>query len=990
MRHHQGRARRARRALRFEPLEMRALLDASGVLLPSLPDTPADQKVDADVAVANVSSGSLDFRVVSNWGSGFTADFRITNTGQQTWDGWTVAFDADFEITSIWNASIVSRDGNRYRIAPAAWNECIHGGESGSFGIVGSPTGPSGPNQPSNVVINQQIVGPPNLAPTAVDDLATTPFETALQLDLLANDFDPDGDSLSVASVQEPTNGVVLLNPNGTITYTPSGGFVGIDRFEYTINDGRGGSATGGVSVTVESGANMAPIAVADQVEVLRDASGTINVLANDSDPDGDALTLVSFTAANNGTVVASTDGVVTYTPANGFVGADSFTYVVSDGELSTVGQVQISVQDRPSQNQVVWPDRFFAPYVDATLTSGYSMVDAAVNYDVKFFTLAFVVADPSTSQPSWGGYYDVSSGYRQAEIEALRDLGGDVMLSFGGAANTELAVAITQVDELTAAYQSVIDQYDLTYVDFDIEGAWVRHRESIDRRSAAIKNLQDSAAAEGRALDVWYTLPVLPTGLTPDGLYVLESALAAGVRIDGVNVMAMDYGDSAAPNPEGQMGSYAIQAGENLKSQLETLYQDAGMQQTEEQLYSKVGVTPMIGQNDVITERFYQQDADQLLAWAEEKNIGMLSMWSATRDAAGAGLSPTHSGIPQAAGEFHQIFSPFSGDSVPTIEISDASVVEGDQGTARMQFLVTLNQPHDARVSVDYATSEGSATTEDFLATSGTLSFAAGETQKLVVVEIVGDTNQEGDEELSLSLSNAINARLRDSDGRGTILGDDLPPVVTIDDVEIVEASTEVVFTVALSRPPKTGETIVVDYTTRDGSATSEDYSPVTGRLVFSPGETQKLIRVAIIGENLPEPDESFEVALTSTSATIGDGIGVATILDDDTPRVQVGHAIQSDWGTGYTAATTIVNSSDEALADWRLEFTLAGEITSIWNAVILERNGDRYVIAPADWTRRIAIGQSVSFGYQVAGDSSLIATDFRLNGRSVETLDQ
>ncbi|MCG8651863.1 MAG: Ig-like domain-containing protein, partial [Pirellulales bacterium] len=480
-------------------------------------------------------------------------------------------------------------------------------------------------------------------------------------------------------------------------------------------------------------------MAVADQIVVFNNSSATIDLLANDSDPDGDTLELVSVEAPTHGTVVTNADGTVTYRPKSGMVGGDSFSYVVSDGTAQTTGQVTVDVRS-VEQNQTVWPERFFAPYVDATLTSGYNMVDAALQHDVKFFTLAFVVADPRTGAPSWGGFYDTADGYRKDEIDALRAVGGDVMLSFGGAANTELAVAIKDVDQLTAAYQSVIDQYSLTYIDFDVEGAWVRDRESIDRRSLAIKNLQETAAIEGRPLEVWYTLPVLPTGLTPDGVYVLQSALDAGVEIAGVNVMAMDYGDSAAPNPEGQMGRYAIDAGESLKSQLEVLYQNAGIARTDEQLYRMVGVTPMIGQNDVNTERFYQQDAQQLLDWAEDKNIGMLSMWSATRDSAGSGLSPTHSGISQTAGEFHNIFAPFTGDSVPSIRVSDASVVEGDSGVARLEFSVTLNQPHDVPVSVNYSTAEGSADASDFVATSGSLTFAPGETQKTVVVDVQGD----------------------------------------------------------------------------------------------------------------------------------------------------------------------------------------------------------------------------------------------------------
>ncbi|MEM9658559.1 MAG: Calx-beta domain-containing protein, partial [Planctomycetota bacterium] len=484
---------------------------------------------------------------------------------------------------------------------------------------------------------------------------------------------------------------------------------------------------------------------------------------------------------------------------------------------------------------------------------------------------------------------------------------------------------------------------------------------------------------------EVWYTLPVLPTGLTPDGEYVLQSALAAGVDIAGVNVMAMDYGDAAAPNPEGQMGRYAIQAGESLKTQLEGLYRDAGIPRSEAELYRMVGVTPMIGQNDVNTERFYQEDARQLLAWAEQKDIGMLSMWSATRDMAGAGLSPTHSGVPQSPGEFHEIFSPFTGDSVPSVRVSDASAIEGDEGVAGLEFSVTLSQPHDALVTVDFATSEGSATAEDFVPTAGTLAFAPGETVKNVVVQIVGDSAPESDEELSLQLSNATQANLRDAAGVGKIVDDDLPPVVTINDVEVVEASTDAVFLVSLSRPPKSGETFAVDYRTRDVTANRDDYVAVEGRLEFNAGETQKELRIRVLGETVREADETFEVAIGSVNAIVGDDVGVGTIVDDDTPQVEVGYFVQSDWGSGFTASMRIGNTSEEPISDWRLEFNFAGEITSIWSAVILERRGDSYVVGPADWTRDIAPGAGISFGFQAVGDGSTEPTDTTLDGNVV-----
>ena len=309
-------------------------------------------------------------------------------------------------------------------------------------------------------------------------------------------------------------------------------------------------------------------------------------------------------------------------------------------------------------------PDQVYAPYVDSTLWPPFDFVELAREEGVKYVSLAFVVADPATSEPSWGGYYSVDSDYRGDEIDALRELGGEVLLSFGGAAGTPLAAAIPDVAGLTDAYQDVIDQYELTWIDFDVEGYWVTDEASIDRRSQAIRNLQDQAAVDGRPLEVWFTLPVLPSGLTSDGLYVVESALSHGVDIGGVNIMAMNYGDSAAPNPEGQMGDYAIEAAESLFAQMRDAYDTAGVPVTDAELWSLVGVTPMIGQNDVRSERFYVEDAERLLDFADEVGMGFLSAWSANRDApceTFGTLALTCSGVPQEPFEFSQILGQFT-----------------------------------------------------------------------------------------------------------------------------------------------------------------------------------------------------------------------------------------------------------------------------------------------------------------------------------------
>lgn len=285
------------------------------------------------------------------------------------------------------------------------------------------------------------------------------------------------------------------------------------------------------------------------------------------------------------------------------------------------------------------WPAHFAAPYVDATSYPTVKVADVSSETDVRRFTLAFVVAaSASECNATWGTYYSVETGpsawdagseyFLYDQVETLRAAGGDVMVSFGGAANTPLEAACGSVAEVVAQYQRVIERLNLTRIDFDIEGSWVSDAASVRRRSEAIVALQMWAAGSGRPLHVWYTLPVLPTGLTADGLAVVQSAVDAGVVLDGVNVMTMDYGDGVAPDPDGHMGDYGIAALTALNAQLAIAFPGA-----EADRWAHLGSTPMIGQNDVQGERFYVADAEQTREFAEANGVGMLAFWSINRD---------------------------------------------------------------------------------------------------------------------------------------------------------------------------------------------------------------------------------------------------------------------------------------------------------------------------------------------------------------------
>ncbi|MEV7196415.1 chitinase [Streptomyces sp. NPDC093510] len=293
-----------------------------------------------------------------------------------------------------------------------------------------------------------------------------------------------------------------------------------------------------------------------------------------------------------------------------------------------------------------------FAPFVDTSLAPAHDLLDTAEKTGVKEFTLAFITSGGGC-EPLWGGVTGLGDDKVAAQIEGLRAKGGDVRVSFGGAAGSELGLKCDSADALAKAYGKVVDAYKLTKVDFDIEGAALPDTAANTRRARAIARLQE----EHPGLDVSFTLPVMPEGLTQPGVELLADAKEHGVRIDTVNIMAMDYG----PAYSGDMGEYAIQAATATQQQIKT-----ALGLSEKAAWQTVAVTPMIGVNDVTTEVFKVDDAAQLVKFAEEKGIGHLSMWSSTRDKACEGgasgsAQPTCSSIEQEPLAFTKAFAKFS-----------------------------------------------------------------------------------------------------------------------------------------------------------------------------------------------------------------------------------------------------------------------------------------------------------------------------------------
>ncbi|MBA4387913.1 MAG: hypothetical protein C0404_08020 [Verrucomicrobia bacterium] len=193
-----------------------------------------------------------------------------------------------------------------------------------------------------------------NMPEAQNDTLSTVEDSPAAAVAVLVNDGDIDGDTLAVASVIQPAHGVAAIPAGCTnVTYRPLANYNGDDSFAYVVSDGRGGLATGTVSVTV-AGVNDSPAANDDGVTVNEDGTAVYcNVLANDSDGDGDTLTVISAVQPAHGTVSIIGGTNITYQPSANYGGTDSFTYTIGDGKAATaVATVLVTVNgvnDAPS-----------------------------------------------------------------------------------------------------------------------------------------------------------------------------------------------------------------------------------------------------------------------------------------------------------------------------------------------------------------------------------------------------------------------------------------------------------------------------------------------------------------------------------------------------------------------------------------------------------------------------------------------------------------
>jgi len=282
------------------------------------------------------------------------------------------------------------------------------------------------------------------------------------------------------------------------------------------------------------------------------------------------------------------------------------------------------------------------APWIDVTARPTPDLA-AVARRGVRMVNLGFVTAADGTCRPSWGGTTAIDDPAITRLVGAFRDAGGDVRVSFGGADGLELARACPTPEALAAAYAQVVNILGVRLVDLDVEGATLADPAAARRRNEALRRLEAGAEERGRPLEITYTLPVEPAGLTPAAQALLRDARDSGLRPAVVDVLAMDY--AGAP---GDLVAAGLTAVDGTRAFVTSLWGGAA---------PGIAATVMIGVNDVPDQVVRVADAERFAASAPGRALQWLGFWSLGRDrpcpGGDAALSPSCSGTTEPAEAF-------------------------------------------------------------------------------------------------------------------------------------------------------------------------------------------------------------------------------------------------------------------------------------------------------------------------------------------------
>jgi DNA/RNA endonuclease G (NUC1) len=364
-----------------------------------------------------------------------------------------VTATANTHGTAVLNNGTVTYtpDANYHGAASFTYTVCDNGTTNGA-------SDPQCTNGTVNVTVNSI-----NDDPVAADDTATTNEDTPVSVDVVANDTDLDGDGRTLQSVGTAAHGTVTIVA-GQVHYSPEPDYNGTDSFSYVVSDGHGGTATGNVSLTINP-VNDDPVAVANSATTEEDTPFTLDVVANDTDADGDSRTLQSVGSADHGSLTV-VSGQVHYIPAPNFNGADSFTYLISDGHGGTAtGTVNVTVT--PVNDDPVAADNSTTTNEDTTVMVDVVANDTDIDGDVPALQSVGTAAHGSVSVVNGQAQYTPNANFNGTDSFSYVVSDGH-----GGTASATVNVTISPINDAPSAGGQAVSTNSNTAVGISLTGS--------------------------------------------------------------------------------------------------------------------------------------------------------------------------------------------------------------------------------------------------------------------------------------------------------------------------------------------------------------------------------------------------------------------------------------------------------------------------------------------------------------------------------------
>jgi Big-like domain-containing protein/Calx-beta domain-containing protein len=748
---------------------------------------------------------------------------------------------------------------------------------------------------------------------------------------------------------------------------------------------------------------NHPPVANPDAAGVIEGQTVVIPVLANDTDADGDTLTVISTSSDPAAVIAINADQTISYTPNPGTCGADTFSYMISDGHGGTASS-SVTATTTCVSGQVVQDT--FADFAQSCAVLNGSNVTSSGNGDVRLLgSQGDEYNGTSLDTSRWvagtwsGGTYSPvpsggilslanSSGAYVRSVTALPITTLESSVRFSGLPWEHVGWGSLDFGAGYAIFSTYNTTTNLFARTADVSGSETQtdlgtippgfHTYRINRQAASQTTDLISYYIDG-ALKAQHTVPTLPA------MYVYQSqngGTAQTLDIDRIWV----YPSYTAS------GTY------------QSCTMDIG-QTTSTWTTANWSVTTPAGTTFDLRTRT-SSDGTTWSSWSSP----MTTSGSAIANPAGRYLqylAETATTDPSQSPVLDSVTMRFSngGSSSPSLSINDASVTEGNMGTVNATFTVSLSPSSSQTVTVSYATASNTATApSDYTSTSGTLTFAPGQTSLPITVSVNGDTLVEGNETYFVNLSSATNATMARAQGVGTIVDDDSAPLpsLSINDVSIPEGNSgtaNATFTVSLSAA--SGQSVTVNYATASGTATSgSDFTSTSGTLTFAAGTTTQTIQVPVIGDTRPEANETFTVNLWGAAgATIARAAGTGTIVDNDPGSVTVTAPNTAvTWAVGTTqtirwndnlglGGTVKLEISRDGGATWSLLSASVANSSSTSGSFNWSVSGPTTTTARirATWTVNSSVADTSDVNFTIANPSITVN---RPNGGEVWTV--